>query len=472
MTQTASNSHSRLFSLTLAGVTLALILGLLSLDIALIRSVEADLVAPAHEISGEQANLREAKALQRKLLDEGSLPPPLAMLQNAIRKRQAMMSQPVIVTFDNGGLAASTWIVHLSHHPTWVTFSYSLLSAEYHLDESAIAEELRFNQPTSLPLAMDATAVGIVQDKKVMRTTITGHAQQGYVLDPDLAARLLSSAFEHGSESITIPVAAGGGGMILQLPDGTSQRLALLASGKSDFEKSPDARAWNIEKALNEKLYGIVVDAGQLLSFNDTLDVPVTLKKGWKEALGIFGGGTAMTPGGGICQAATTTYRAAMLAGFPIVKRKAHSLYVSYYEKGGVGLDATVFPGIQELVFKNDTQHPIIIEGKTHGTEAIVNIYGIPDGRHVVLEGPYLSSTKNRPAGMRGLAANQIGWVQRVTRPGQEEREHNFVATYQKGIPHKLRGQYVTAIQMENVHAAAPAEGTVTLGHAAAQLAN
>src|SRR5437763_5795507 len=46
-------------------------------------------------------------------------------------------------------------------------------------------------------------------------------------------------------------------------------------------------------------------------SFNDTLGGPIDVSEGWFMALGIFNGQDLRPiPGGGICQASTTMYRA------------------------------------------------------------------------------------------------------------------------------------------------------------------
>src|SRR5207248_93095 len=110
-------------------------------------------------------------------------------------------------------------------------------------------------------------------------------------------------ALMQGTEQVTI--AAPFQPAIVRYPtaQGTVD-LELLATGYSNFEHSPEGRDWNVRKALRERVHNVVIPANTVQSFNDTLGVPITNTKGWKDALGIFGGGTAMTPGGGICQAA------------------------------------------------------------------------------------------------------------------------------------------------------------------------
>ena len=63
--------------------------------------------------------------------------------------------------------------------------------------------------------------------------------------------------------------------------------------------------------------------------------------------------------GGGVCQASTTVYQAAVCAGLSIVKREPHSDAVNYTD---YGKDATVYwVGKRkiDLVFRNNTENPI-----------------------------------------------------------------------------------------------------------------
>jgi vancomycin resistance protein YoaR len=170
-------------------------------------------------------------------------------------------------------------------------------------------------------------------------------------------------------------------------------------------------RKKNVRTGLQNRLHNTVIPAGQTFSFNTVLNN--MRGEQWEQALGIFDGWRLeMIPGGGICQVATTMYRGALDAGFPILARKNHSLFVHYYEKYGVGLDATIFPHAQDMVFQNDTGHPIVIQAYTDGEEAWVRVYGTPDGRKVSMEGPYFQTTA--PGDMT-LKKNDIGWRRTIT---------------------------------------------------------
>jgi vancomycin resistance protein YoaR len=197
-------------------------------------------------------------------------------------------------------------------------------------------------------------------------------------------------------------------------------------------------------KAINEQINGVIVPADATFSFNSLLGGPVTLSRGWSMALGIFDGGDLRpTPGGGICQTSTTTYRALLLAGLPIKVQRNHSLYVHYYEEYGVGLDATVFYGHQDLTFVNDTGHPLLLMSWIDGDDAFVSIYGSSDGRTVEMQGPYFWT--NAPADLqingREIRRNEIAWIRVIKLPNGAEARELRVSQY-KQLPKNLARQY------------------------------
>ncbi|OGN04777.1 MAG: hypothetical protein A2831_01910 [Candidatus Yanofskybacteria bacterium RIFCSPHIGHO2_01_FULL_44_17] len=159
----------------------------------------------------------------------------------------------------------------------------------------------------------------------------------------------------------------------------------LLARGESDFGGSPKFRTQNIHVGA-QKITGTIVGPGEEFSFNKFLG-EVTASTGFVPELVIKSGKLIPEYGGGICQVSTTLFRAAMEAGLPIIERRAHSLPVRYYNPQGY--DATIYPGVSDLRFKNDTSAHILIQSKITGSKLYFEIYGTKDGRQIVLDGPY-----------------------------------------------------------------------------------
>ena len=113
----------------------------------------------------------------------------------------------------------------------------------------------------------------------------------------------------------------------------------------------------NIRRAF-EKINGYIVNPGSSFSFNDVVGER-TEANGFFPAIEYAYGEHVMGIGGGVCQASTTVYQAAICAGLRVTKRSPHSDSVNYTE---YGKDATVYwVGKRkiDLVFKNDTDDPI-----------------------------------------------------------------------------------------------------------------
>ena len=122
---------------------------------------------------------------------------------------------------------------------------------------------------------------------------------------------------------------------------------------------STEDRTKNVARSL-EMVNGTVVQPGGQFSFNDVVGQR-TEENGFFPAIEYAYGEHVMGIGGGVCQASTTVYQAAVCAGLQIVKRAPHSDAVNYTE---YGKDVTVYwVGKRkiDLVFKNNTEEPIYI---------------------------------------------------------------------------------------------------------------
>lgn len=117
--------------------------------------------------------------------------------------------------------------------------------------------------------------------------------------------------------------------------------------------KSTDARNDNIRNAFS-KINGLVLNDGEKFSFNKIVGHRTTAN-GFFTAFEYSYGELKEGVGGGVCQASTTVYLAAIQSGLTIVDRTSHSTPVSYTE---MGKDATVSDtkGREiDFVFKNNS---------------------------------------------------------------------------------------------------------------------
>lgn len=338
----------------------------------------------------------------------------------------------ITLRVEGDDIAKSKWEISLSG-PSWVLQNPNGVS----LNEKILKDYLRNNiAPQVEKTVEDATIKAFIDEGKSVHVEADGVARDGILVPIKENIALIQQAVKDNNFDITLQTERTESYVYnetgLELGD-----LELLAVGRSNFAGSPEGRAFNIQKGLKEKMNNIIIPPGAEFSFNSFLG-PVTNRAGWKNALGIFGGGSLKpTPGGGLCQVSTTVYRAALYAGLPFPSRRSHSLYVKYYKDYGEGLDATVFQGGQDLIFKNDTPSYLFMQAYDDGDDAYVKLYGTSDSRSVTLEGPY--RTANVPQDEVDKhnykpRKNEIAWHRTVAKLDGEVIEEQILSRY-KSLP-------------------------------------
>ncbi len=200
----------------------------------------------------------------------------------------------------------------------------------------------------------------------------------------------------------------------------------LLARGQTDFSGSSLARMQNI-RAGASRYQGLLISSGEEFSFNKHLG-PINAASGFLPELVIKPEGTVPEFGGGLCQVSSTAFRAAFFAGLPITARRNHSYAVRYYEwisdtePRAVGLDATIYPGAQDLKFVNDTPGTILVWTEVKGKRLYFDFYGTPDDRQVIVDGPH-------PYDRRSDGAVKSKVTRKVVK-GEEVQEITFSSRY------------------------------------------
>src|SRR5207245_493375 len=97
-------------------------------------------------------------------------------------------------------------------------------------------------------------------------------------------------------------------------------------------------------------------------------------------------------------------------------------------------------------VFRNDSPSYILVQSYTEGFEAVVNIYGTPDGRTVALHGPFVGPGTTDALGDHKLHSNEIGWAREVTRSDGTVQNDVLLSRY-KELPRTVVKQYSVAMQ-------------------------
>ena len=168
--------------------------------------------------------------------------------------------------------------------------------------------------------------------------------------------------------------------------DDLQKKYMLRAYATTPIDRhSTEDRNNNIRHAF-EYLNGYKLEADRTFSFNGVVGER-SAERGWFPATEYVYGEHVEGYGGGVCQASTTLYQAAVCAGLKILKREPHSDKVSYTD---LGKDATVYwygKRRIDLSFKNNTGGDIYIvaavktdPGNKKRLIATVAIYGLDMG--------------------------------------------------------------------------------------------
>ena len=142
---------------------------------------------------------------------------------------------------------------------------------------------------------------------------------------------------------------------------------------------------YNMKKALGS-FNQVVIEPGQTLSFFNVAG-PCGKAEGYLPA-GVVGG---VGYGGGICQASTTLYGAALRAGLTIVERRNHSVPSTYVP---IGQDAMVSYGASDLKIRNDYDFPVKLVTYSKGNTLYAEVWGTHPGwfDYISIESWYTSS--------------------------------------------------------------------------------
>lgn len=239
----------------------------------------------------------------------------------------------------------------------------------------------------SLAEQIDSPAVNAKLQFQNGKATIFSPSEEGNQLNTEESADLLRSAILRGENSVQLPVENVQPAVTLA----SINQLGitdLLSRGESDFSGSSPARIHNI-KTASSLFNGIIISPGASFSFNTILGSAdeINASHGYEPEKVIKHNKLAYEYGGGICQVSTTLFRAVILSGLKILERHPHAFPVKYYNPQG--FDATIYPGVSDMRFKNNTPDHILIQTKIKDTKLAFEIYGTSDGRKVTMEGPF-----------------------------------------------------------------------------------
>ncbi len=194
--------------------------------------------------------------------------------------------------------------------------------------------------------------------------------QPGITLDEDELITALQKNFSEGKHTFTLAAQVKKTEPKITKASLT-EHIKLLSEHSTRSYNNANGNS-NMRKAMN-MCNGSVIEPGATWSFNGHTGNSESTANGWKPATGYAGGYLVQTVGGGICQASTTIYIAALYANMGVVERKAHAWKAEY---ASAGFDATVDYGRIDLKLKNRTSYPMYFSCYMSGTTLTCKIYG------------------------------------------------------------------------------------------------
>lgn len=393
-------------------------------------------------------------------------------LENQKEEITEILNRTISLSYENWD-----WNIKLINHIEWVDFVYrnridfnGVVTLPLEISEQAtytVPEMMSIDKQLEIQINQELFAayvdeeiasiievepgdVAIYTDEND-EIIIEGQGKNGRTIKHDFFADALMIAINQNLDEVPIPVQKRNANV--EVSDDL-QLLGienLIGTGRSAFVGSTTNRIHNIHVGM-DRFNGTLIPPGEVFSFIEHLG-PVDASTGYRPELVIKPEGTIKEYGGGLCQVSSTMYRAAIFSGLPIVERTPHSYAVSYYAQiYGYGLDASIYIGVLDMRFKNDTEGHILVQSYAEGTNAYFKFYGIDDGRSVEMEGPYKGGYRSpgpaRIVESSALAPGQrkqvesahtgfdVTWFRYLTKDGETTKEPIYT-TY-KAIPARI----------------------------------
>ncbi len=225
----------------------------------------------------------------------------------------------------------------------------------------------------------------------------------GLRLNQAEAVKAISAALKTSGHDMRLPVEQ----ISPQITEQTLPSLGiveLVSEGRSSFAGSAEYRITNI-KAGAQRMNGVLIAPKAEFSFNTQLG-EVDEANGFVQGYAVIGNRTQLEWGGGVCQVSTTVFRSAFWAGMPITERHAHPFYISWYDaysfpdQAAPGMDATIYTGVQDFKFVNDTGKWLLMHTEVDEAQQvlIVRLYGTRPNRSVSVVGPEMGNVVPPPA--------------------------------------------------------------------------
>ncbi|MDQ0424372.1 VanW family protein [Cellulomonas iranensis] len=278
---------------------------------------------------------------------------------------------------------------------------------ELQLDGQALTDAMLSQLPDLLTTASDAR----FEFQDGAPVIVPGVA--GTTLDPAGVASAVATAATSGTGNRLATV-----DLVESDPAETTAALEALGVKEvvSEFSTpltSEPRRTSNISTGLRN-ITGTLVRPGETFSLTEALG-PVDAAHGFVQAGAIVNGEHADAWGGGLSQVSTTTYNAAYFAGFEDVEHTPHSEWFQRYPEGR---EATIFTGVIDMKWKNNTPYGALVQGYVADGRATVRIWST---KHFTVE--------TEKSGRSGVVSPTTVYSQSATCQPQSAGNPGFTVT-------------------------------------------
>ncbi|RHA44422.1 VanW family protein [Cellulomonas rhizosphaerae] len=276
----------------------------------------------------------------------------------ALAVAEQAVSGPVSVTVDDQ-LAVLT--------PAEVASASSMVPVDgdlvLQMDGEKLSKDVLDQLPDLLTEASDATFT-FKDDKPKL---VPG--KPGTTIDPDALATSVAAASVAAERNAEVK-------LVESDPKDSTAELKKLGIKEivSEFSTplTPEPkRTQNIRTGLSH-ITGTLLRPGETFSLTEALG-PVDAKHGFIDAGAIVSGEHVQAIGGGLSQVSTTTYNAAFFAGMEDVEHTPHSEWFARYPEGR---EATIFTGVLDMKWKNNTPNGVLVQGWVKDGRAYVRLWG------------------------------------------------------------------------------------------------
>lgn len=152
-------------------------------------------------------------------------------------------------------------------------------------------------------------------------------------------------------------------------------KMTLLGHYSSQLPSTTNGRGKNVI-LFSSRITDTVVMPGEEFSISDTAG-EIESWTGYYPATTFINSKPVDAIGGGVCQVVSTLYNAVLYADLEVTERHQHSLTVGYVP---LGRDATMYTGLKDFKFKNNTSGPLIVQAYVNSAgQVVTNIWGTDD---------------------------------------------------------------------------------------------